>query len=68
MFYNRNASLMKRVLNGHFADALQEFQTGPAQADASWHSYSSVTVPGAARELDRRGPPGTIEPCPAVSE
>lgn len=31
MFYNRNASLLKRVLNGQFADALQELEAGPAR-------------------------------------
>jgi S-adenosylmethionine-dependent methyltransferase len=30
MFYNRNASLLKSVLSGHFADALHELQAGPA--------------------------------------
>lgn len=31
MFYNSNASLLKRVLSGNFADALHELQTGPAR-------------------------------------
>jgi S-adenosylmethionine-dependent methyltransferase len=48
MFYNRNATLLKRILSGAFADALHEYQAGPAPR--GWGDGATALAEEAVRE------------------